>query len=194
MRQGTSKDAAGLVVTGISCWACCVPLRVVCLPGEMMVEKTNFDFSIGHSVWVRDSNICPLLLSALGPYLFQASAGPVPAAKVQSHCEATCGNPAVFRRPWSMDILLPLWLLFFFLFILLSYIIPVAISLLSPSPSLLPQIYPPFSQRRAGLPGTSNKHRIINYNTTRHIPSCQGWARQSSRRIAKESSPLLGFP
>lgn len=49
--------------------------------------------------------------------------------------------------------------------------------------SLLPQTFP-YSispQKRAGLPGTSNKHDLTNYNKIRHIRSYQDWIRQPRR-------------
>ena len=124
------------MVTGISCWACCVPLRVVCLPGEM-VEKTNFDFSVGHSVWVRDSNICPLLLSALGPYLLQASAGPVPAATVSVRSRVPTLLCLEGLDPWISSI--PSGSCYFFFFLFFSHILS---QLQFPFSLLLPVSFP----------------------------------------------------
>ena len=131
------------MVTGISCWACCVPLRVVCLPGEM-VEKTNFDFSVGHSVWVRDSNICPLLLSALGPYLLQASAGPVPAATVSVRSRVPTLLCLEGLDPWISSILSGSCFFFLFFFFYYSLIYYPSCNFPSLSFSQSPSPDPPF--------------------------------------------------
>lgn len=67
---------------GLGQQACTLPLRVVCFPDESPLEKTKFLFanwlSIGDSFWVRDRDMCSLLLSGLGSQLVQNCEGPVP--------------------------------------------------------------------------------------------------------------------
>ena len=76
--------------------------------------------SVGDCFWVRNRDLCSVLLSALGPYLMQPYADPAYAASVSVSSHVLW--PWWFRKPCFLGVLLPLWLLH--CFCLLFYRVP----------------------------------------------------------------------
>lgn len=70
----------------IYCWACSLHVRVVYFSSETFMEKNILYLQFGDCFWVRDGCVCPLLLSVLGAYLVQTSAGSVSAILTADLC------------------------------------------------------------------------------------------------------------
>lgn len=80
----------------VYCWACNLPLVIICFPNETHLEKTKFSFASNYhldSFLVRDGCLCPLQLLALGPQMVEVHAIPVHAALVFV-------SPCVFQFCW----------------------------------------------------------------------------------------------
>lgn len=115
MRQRTSKD-----------WVCFVlaillgvqpTLKKVFSPVRLPWRKLIFFYmllSTVTTVWARDRDSCPLLLSTLGPCLVQTCTGSVAERRPQSLSEFMCANHVVCRRLWCLGVLHHLCLLLSF--------------------------------------------------------------------------------
>lgn len=86
IRQRTSEHGTEIIL----CWPWRMPLKEFDIPVEILLERTSFSFSGGYlfgESCVRDSGLCPLLLSAWVVHYAQTSAGPVfPATICMSSC------------------------------------------------------------------------------------------------------------
>lgn len=57
----TSKLSLNLLRVAVYCSTWVLPLRVICIPSEALLEKTRFSFVRGCQCRVRDEGLCPLL-------------------------------------------------------------------------------------------------------------------------------------
>lgn len=99
MRKGSPQRCHWIhFLLDIHYWECSLPLRVLCLPSESLLEKTNFLLASGYQLEIASGlgwSVCPLLLLALGLWhLVQTHAGPSHAASVSEW------QSCWFREPW----------------------------------------------------------------------------------------------